>query len=87
MALELIDVAKHYNLTIPQDLSIVGFDDNPIGVYSPVSLTTVSQPLMEMGRIALEKLNQVTTGRTKQPLKILLGTRLIKRDSCEKLKR
>ncbi|MFH1655728.1 MAG: substrate-binding domain-containing protein [Candidatus Omnitrophota bacterium] len=87
MALELIDVAKHYNLIIPRDLSIIGFDDNPINVYSPIGLTTVGQPLMEMGRIALEKLNQITSGRAQQPLKILLGTRLIKRDSCEKLKR
>jgi DNA-binding LacI/PurR family transcriptional regulator len=87
MALELIDVAKHFNLSVPKDLSVVGFDDNPITVYSPVGLTTVSQPLMEMGRIALEKLDQITSGKTPQPLKILLGTKLIKRDSCEKLKR
>jgi len=87
MALELIDVAKHYNLSVPKDLSVVGFDDNPISVYSPVSLTTVSQPLMEMGRIALEKLDQITSGKATQPLKILLGTKLIKRDSCEKLVR
>lgn len=87
MALELIDVAKHYNLVIPKDLSVVGFDDNPINIYSPISLTTVSQPLMEMGRIALEKLNQIVCAKVDQPLKILLGTRLIKRDSCTRPER
>jgi LacI family transcriptional regulator len=82
MALELIDVAKHYNLIIPDDLSVVGFDDNPINTYSPIRLTTISQPLMEMGRIALEKLNQIVYNKTTLPLKIFLGTKLIKRDTC-----
>ena len=87
MALELVDVAKHYNITVPRDLSIIGFDNNPINIYSPIGLTTVNQPLMEMGRIALEKLNQIVYGKTEQPLKILLGTKLMRRDSCAKPER
>lgn len=86
MALELIDVAKKYNIKIPEELSVVGFDDNPINIYGSIGLTTVGQPLMEMGRVALEKLNQIVNGRIKQPLRILLGTKLIKRASCVKVK-
>ena len=87
MALELIDVAKSYNLLIPKELSVVGFDDNPINVYSPIGLTTVSQPLMEMGRIAIEKLDQIVLGKLKTPVKFLLGTKLIKRATCAKPER
>lgn len=83
MALEVIDVAKKSKMNIPQDLSVVGFDDNPINIYSPVKLTTVSQPILEMGRLALEKLNQISQGRASLPIKIMLETKLIKRDSCQ----
>ncbi|HOX55222.1 MAG: substrate-binding domain-containing protein [Candidatus Omnitrophica bacterium] len=87
MALEVIDVAKSYNLVVPKELSVVGFDDNPINVYSPIGLTTVSQPLMEMGRIAVEKLDQIVLGKLKPPVKVFLGTKLIKRATCAKPER
>jgi LacI family transcriptional regulator len=82
MALELIDVAKKSKISVPQDLSIIGFDDNPINIYSPVRLTTVNQPISEMGRLALENLNQISLGKARLPVKTMLETKLIKRDSC-----
>ncbi len=82
MALELIDVAKKSKIRIPEDLSVIGFDDNPINIYSPVKLTTVNQPISEMGRLALENLNQISQGLARLPVKIMLDTKLIKRDSC-----
>lgn len=82
MALELIDVAKKSKINIPEDLSVIGFDDNPINIYSPVKLTTVNQPIAEMGRLSLESLNQVALGKARLPVKIMLDTKLIKRDSC-----
>lgn len=81
MALEVVDEARSEGLRIPWDLSLVGFDDNPIAGYSQVRLTTVSQPIVEMGRLALEKLNQITLARETQPVKIVLPTRLVKRES------
>lgn len=82
MALELIDVAKKSQIKIPDDLSVVGFDDNPINIYSPVRLTTVGQPIAEMGRLALESLYQISIGKARLPVKVLLETKLVKRDSC-----
>ncbi len=82
MALELIDVAKKSKINIPEELSVIGFDDNPINIYSPVRLTTVNQPISEMGRMALENLNQISKGLARLPVKIMLDTKLIKRDSC-----
>ena len=85
MALELIGVARSRNLRIPQDLSVIGFDDNPINVYSPVKLSTVLQPLAEMGRLGLEHLSQIAAGQMKVPVKITLATRFIERDSVREI--
>ena len=81
MALELMDVARSLQLRVPEDLSVIGFDDNPLNVTSPVALTTVSQPLVEMGRLGAEHLSQISKGKERLPLKIVLPTKLIKRDS------
>lgn len=85
MALELIDEAKSQNIRIPDDLSVVGFDDNPLNAYSPVKLSTVAQPLVEMGRLGIEHLNQIVSGKAKIPVKIVLPTKFIKRESTKAL--
>lgn len=81
MALEVVDEARAEGLRIPWDVSLVGFDDNPIAGYSQVRLTTVAQPIVEMGRLALEKLNQIVLNNEKQPVKVVLPTKLVKRES------
>ena len=82
MALEFMDVVKGKGLRVPEDISVVGFDDNPISVHSSVPLTTVSQPLVEMGRLGAEWLKQVSLGQAQLPVKVLLETRLIQRQSA-----
>ena len=81
MALEVIDVARSLGIRVPEELSIIGFDNNPFSVSGSVKLTTVSQPLMEMGRLGAENLYQISQGKVKLPVKIVLPTKLIKRDS------
>ncbi len=45
------DVAAHdMGLTVPQFVSVVGFDDMPVSAYVRPALTTVHQPIQEMGR-------------------------------------
>lgn len=85
MALELIDVAKKMDLKVPEDLSVIGFDDNPLAEYSSVGLTTMGQPLVEMGRLALENLHRIAHGQATLPVKILLEAKLIERESCTKI--
>lgn len=85
MAMEAIDVAQKQGLHVPEDISIIGFDDNPLCAYSPVPLTTVWQPIAEMGRMGVEFLNQIIIGKKREPVKMLLGTRLLERKSCIKL--
>lgn len=81
MAMELMDVAKSKKLRIPQDLSVAGFDDNPLNVHCSVSLTTVRQPLVEMGRLGAEHLNEIAKGKARLPVKVTLEAKFIRRDS------
>jgi LacI family transcriptional regulator len=87
MALEVMTVARESGKSIPKDLSIVGFDDNPSGLYGPVALTTVRQPLIKMAEDAVKELNILMTQKKKvKAKKILLPTELVIRDSCLALK-
>jgi len=86
MALELIDVAKEFGLNVPDNLSVIGFDDNPLNATSSVSLTTVFQPLVEMGRIGAENLRQISLGKVMLPVKITLPTKLIRRQSIARIR-
>ncbi len=84
MALEVMATAKSEGIRIPEDVSVIGFDDNPLAHNNPIGLTTVQQPLVEMGRLGVENLYQITQGKAKLPVKILLKTQLIKRQSVAK---
>jgi LacI family transcriptional regulator len=82
MALEVMAVARERGKSIPRDLSIVGFDDNPSGLYGPVALTTVRQPLIKMAEEGVKELNLIMTGKSKKPRKTVLPTELVIRESC-----
>lgn len=86
MAMEVFAVAKELSIKIPEELSVIGFDDNPMVVASDMSLTTVSQPIVEMARQGAEQLYAISRGKAKLPVKIVLPTKLIKRDSVRELK-
>ena len=87
MALEAIDLARKEGLSIPQDLSIVGFDDNPVSMYSSIGLTTVRQPIVEMGQLGLETLDQIAQRKITLPIKTTLPAKLVLRESCAKPKK
>ncbi|MDD3374289.1 MAG: LacI family DNA-binding transcriptional regulator [Candidatus Omnitrophica bacterium] len=82
MALEIINVAIEKGLKVPEDLSVVGFDDNPNGLYGSVGLTTMRQPLFKMAEDAVRHLNSIVGGRRHTPIKSLLDPELIIRESC-----
>ncbi len=87
MALEVIAVAKESGKEVPRDLSVIGFDDNPSGLYGPVSLTTVRQPLVKMAQESVKELSILMNSKTKTAAKkILLPAELVIRESCLPLK-
>jgi len=84
MALEVMTVARESGREIPRDLSIVGFDDNPSGLYGPVALTTVRQPLIKMAQESIKELNALMSSKKSGPAKkIVLPTELVIRESCQ----
>ncbi len=82
MALEVIAVALERGLRVPEDLSVVGFDDNPSAIYGPVALTTVKQPLFQMAEYSVKYLNNIILGKRKTPVQKVLSPQLVVRDSC-----
>jgi DNA-binding LacI/PurR family transcriptional regulator len=66
-------------------LAICGFDDNPLRALCPISLATVSQPLIEMGRLGLEMLSQISKAQARLPVKEVLLAKLIKAESMGKI--
>jgi DNA-binding LacI/PurR family transcriptional regulator len=87
MALEVMAVAKEAGKDIPRDLSVVGFDDNPSGLYGPVALTTVRQPLLKMAQEAVGQLKAImgAEDKTLKPKRIILPAELVIRESCRPL--
>ncbi len=81
MALEVLDVAKTKKIAVPQELAVCGFDDNPLNTHSPIKLATVAQPLVEMGRLGLEMLYQISHGKAKLPVKEVLPARFVRAKS------
>jgi DNA-binding LacI/PurR family transcriptional regulator len=59
LAAEVLDVARNIGLTVPHDLSIVGFDDILLASLTVPKLTTVRLPLLDMGRKAAKLLIDV----------------------------
>ena len=72
--------ARELGLNLPEDLSIVGFDDIQIASYMIPGLTTIRQPAYEMGKMGAELLFQRMGERTK-PVQLMLESSLIIRDS------
>jgi LacI family transcriptional regulator len=77
-----MDAAREYGLRIPEDISIVGFDDIPQASSVYPKLTTVHQPLEQMGQVAAKMLLERIKDQSKGPQRIALATELIIRDSC-----
>ncbi|NLE64996.1 MAG: LacI family transcriptional regulator [Elusimicrobia bacterium] len=85
MALEAIAVAYEMGVRVPEDVSIIGFDDNPQAIYGPVGLTTIRQPIFEMAEKGVRVLHDMVNGRREDVCRLLLDPELVVRDSCTAL--
>ena len=81
MAIGAMQAARELRLEIPKNLSVVGIDDNRESSLVTPALTTVKQPLVEMGRMATSILIRILDNRQFEPLHIELATNLVVRDS------
>jgi LacI family transcriptional regulator len=81
IALGIMEEARRRAIRVPEDLSVVGFDDTYLASRSSPPLTTVAQPLTEMGRLAVRSLSQIIHGTFLGTSHLELATHLVVRES------
>jgi LacI family transcriptional regulator len=81
MALGVYEAARKRGLRVPEDLSVVGFDDLPQARWSSPPLTTVRQPLSEMGMLAVRTVLRLLNDEHLESAKVELATEVVVRDS------
>lgn len=86
MAYEVVDAAKAQGLKVPEDLSVVGFDNNLDAGEDGIKLVTFEQPIVDMARLGIESLYQMSLGLAQLPVKMLLEARLVKGRSAATLR-
>lgn len=82
-ALGVIDALQAHHIRIPEEVSVIGFDDIPSSAYAHPRLTTIRQPLFDIGRTAMELLLDMISGEELTAKQIELATSLVVRDSCQ----
>ena len=81
IAVGVIEAARARGMRVPEDLSVVGFDDTSLAEMASPPLTTVRQPLREMGGAALRTALRLANGETIESHHIELATELVVRAS------
>lgn len=87
MAIGAIKEIQKEGLKVPEDISVVGFDDIPLASLISPPLTTVSQPKYQMGREAMILLLRMIEEEKASKSKIILETKLVVRKSTSKPKK
>lgn len=86
MAMGAIKACWEAGLRVPDDISVIGFDGLPYGKYLHPALTTVRQPLTELGAGAVRYLDEFLKGQRTVLPEETLGTELVIRDSVTTVK-
>lgn len=81
----VVEAARTRGMRVPEDLSLVGFDDTPVARLLSPPLTTVRQPLREMGRVALQTALRLAAGENVDSHHVELATELVVRSSTAPL--
>jgi LacI family transcriptional regulator len=84
-AIAAADIARELGRSVPKDVSIVGFDNVPESAMSVPPLTTVSQPIREMGRRAVDLLIRLISREPIEATHVTLPTSLVLRQSTRAL--
>ena len=87
VAIALIDRLEGEGLRVPEDVSVVGFDNIPMAAHSRVGLTTVCQDAQAMGRLAAEMMLAAMAAGEHASRRVILPTQMIVRSSTGPAKR
>ena len=80
-AMGVMEAARTLGVAVPEELSIVGFDNTLLAQTSSPRLTTVHQPVEEIGRTAVETVQKLARGESLPSKRVELATHLVVRDS------
>ena len=81
-AIQTMNVARSLGLSVPDDVSVIGFDNIPESALTDPPLTTIDQSIQTMGEEAVRLLVDLLNGVTDCPNQITLPTKLVVRQSC-----
>lgn len=81
VAIGALHAAHRRGLHVPDDLSVIGFDDTAQSVIVMPELTSIRQPLAEMGRMGVSLLTRIMDGQRLDALRLELSTTLVVRES------
>lgn len=82
VALGAILAAEELGLAVPDDLAVTGWDDIMAARHARPALTTIRQPMRELGERAARALDELITGVRDTPAHLTLATELVIRSSC-----
>ena len=85
-AFGVVDAVRNRGMKIPDDFSVIGFDDIPESSSMRPTLTTVRQPLIDMGQTATRMLLEYIKNPDLPTQRVVLDTQLIVRESCQQRK-
>jgi LacI family transcriptional regulator, galactose operon repressor len=81
-----ISAASEAGISVPRDMSVVGFDNVPWAARSVCPITTVDTSLLELGRVAVQRLNDLFVNPNSQPQRITVEAELVVRQSTAAFK-
>ena len=81
-AIGAIEAIRGAGLSVPEDISVLGFDDIELAEYIQPALTTIRQDMTTIGRRAVELLDELIIDETLAPPKEIVPTELVVRGSC-----
>lgn len=88
MAIGLIEACRERKIRIPEDLSVVGFDNIPLSSFRSIQLTTVSQSIAEMGALSGKIIIDKISNFEKRALRhqVVFPPKLVIRKTCTRIK-
>ncbi|HWJ84536.1 MAG TPA: LacI family DNA-binding transcriptional regulator [Cellulomonas sp.] len=84
-AIRTMEVAQELGLRVPDDVSVIGFDNVPESALANPPLTTIDQPLQDIGARALQMLVELIEGREPEATHVRLPTAMVERASCRRI--
>jgi GntR family transcriptional regulator of arabinose operon len=85
LAVRLLDAVRQIGLNIPEDLSLVGFDDSPLATATEVKLTTLGHPKADLGIKAVEVLLSMIETESQTEKDVVFSPELVIRESARKI--